>query len=315
MQDLSSGECSDPHDDLWGWSDCYPIVHSKELRLGDGGTCPASEWEGLAGKASSDRLQGVRWEARCFLLVFLMWGPFWAGERGCWVCPLPAGPSALSQGTPCFLLGEAWKILFCLLSFLDLVLNVILPEPTASNSPELGTQDPPTFPRPLHPPDPILRLRTRWRMRPCFLVFPGWWFLVNILQMKGLIKVQAVHFICLTLYTLFRGFWDHLSSEASKTETNLQGLKTRGPLSYLVSDAQIFLSEKLFLSPYVKVERVCIKNPGLRLLLKNRNCWHTELNLSGVSLPLRKPQASLQLCSFTFTWAAGAWAQALTLVF
>ena len=67
---------------------------------------------------------------------------------------------------------------------------------------------------------------------------------MNILQMKGLIKVQAVHFICLTLYTLFRGFWDHLSSEASKTETNLQGLKTRGPLSYLVSDAQIFLSEK-----------------------------------------------------------------------
>lgn len=208
-QDLSSGECSDPHDDLWGWYDHYSIVQSKELRLGDGGTCPASEWEGLAGKAISDRPQRVRWEARCFLLVFLMRGPSWAGERGCWVCPLPARPSAVSQGTPCFLLGEAWKILFCLLSLLERVLNVILPEPTTYNSPELGTQDPATFPAPLHPHDSILRTRTQMRL--CFLVsFPGCWFLVNILQMKGLIYVQAVHIICLTPYTLFRGFWDHL---------------------------------------------------------------------------------------------------------
>ena len=54
----------------------------------------------------------------------------------------------------------------------------------------------------------------------------------------------------------------------------LKGLKTSGPLSYLESDADFFvcLFEKLFLSTYVKLEKVCIKNLGLRLLSKNRNC-------------------------------------------
>lgn len=46
----------------------------------------------------------------------------------------------------------------------------------------------------------------------------------------------------------------------------------------------------------------------------------TELNSCLVSvnrilLPLKIPQASSQLCSFTFTWPAGAWALALILVY
>lgn len=59
---------------FWGRNDFYPIVQSRKPRLEDGGSCPAREWAELAGKPSSDGLQSVKWEARCFLLVLLLGG-------------------------------------------------------------------------------------------------------------------------------------------------------------------------------------------------------------------------------------------------
>lgn len=96
---------------FWGRNDFYPIVQSRKPRLEDGGSCPAREWAELAGKPSSDGLQSVKWEARVLSPRSPVGGPPWAGERAFWAPPSPAGPSAISQGTPYFLLKEAWKIL------------------------------------------------------------------------------------------------------------------------------------------------------------------------------------------------------------
>lgn len=60
-----------------------------------------------------------------------------------------------------------------------------------------------TFPSP--PSACILCIRTRWCRSLCFLIsFPGWRFRVNILKMKGPIKVQTVHFICMAPYMFQR---------------------------------------------------------------------------------------------------------------
>lgn len=83
---------------------------------------------------------------------------------------------------------------------------------------------------------------------------------------------------------LFRCFWDlYLSSGANKTETALldQALKAGGPQA--VSDAQtlfvwLIRCSKIFLSQYLKLERLCIKTEISGFSCKIEIADHTEVN-------------------------------------
>lgn len=247
-----------------------PTVQSRKLRPRDEVTCPAGGWAGLAREPSLGGLWSIRREARCLCRLSCCQGISEQGGEGA----APWDQVHFSGHPP-----PAWRgleILFHLLSFSDLVPKVILPEPTRFNNPQLDAGPP--LPR-THPPI-LCRSPRRCLILYSLISFPGWWFPVNILKMKGPVYLQTGHFICMALYTLQRLLGPFIYQVGPLRDRvsrpRAENWEPSSCILYLMHRHFLFgwyIVQKLFFSQFLKVERVCIKSPVLQFLLNNWNCW------------------------------------------